>query len=181
MPQSRKRRTAKRTHTRTPLPLRQQQQESARSGERRRRVVAAVVIVALLAAGAAYFFAPSLRGGGGGAGGEVTTPSGLKYTDTVVGTGPSPRPGQTAVVHYTGTLVDGTKFDSSVDRGQPFPFVLGRGQVIKGWDEGVATMKVGGKRRLTVPSALGYGPAGRPPSIPGGATLLFDVELLDVK
>ncbi len=138
------------------------------------------LVVALLAAGAAYLFVPSLPGGGG-AGAEVTTPSGLKYTDLVVGTGPSPRAGQTAVVHYTGTLTDGTKFDSSRDTGRPFPFVLGRGQVIKGWDEGVATMKVGGKRRLVIPPALGYGAMGSPPKIPGGATLVFEVELLEVR
>ncbi|MCA1621883.1 MAG: FKBP-type peptidyl-prolyl cis-trans isomerase [Acidobacteria bacterium] len=124
-------------------------------------------------------FAPAALRGGAGA--EVTTPSGLKYTDLVVGTGPSPQTGQTAVVHYTGTLTNGTKFDSSVDRSQPYEFKLGRGEVIKGWDEGVATMKVGGKRRLEVPAALGYGAAGRPPKIPGGSTLLFDIELLNVK
>jgi peptidylprolyl isomerase len=123
-------------------------------------------------------FVPGLPGTGAGA--EVTTPSGLKYTDLVVGTGPSPRTGQTAVVHYTGTLTDGTKFDSSVDKGQPYSFPLGMGSVIKGWDEGVATMKVGGKRHLVVPPALGYGPMARP-GIPANSTLVFDVELLDVK
>lgn len=142
-------------------------------------VIAAVVIIALVAAGAAYLFAPGQSGPASGA--EVTTPSGLKYTDLVVGTGPSPRPGQTAVVHYTGTLTDGTKFDSSRDHGQPFSFVVGRGAVIKGWDEGIQTMKVGGRRRLVVPPALGYGPAGQPPKIPPNATLVFDVELLSVK
>jgi peptidylprolyl isomerase len=179
LPQSRRRHTAKRTHARAASPQqRQQRHERTRSGERRRRIIAVVVVIALVAAGAAYFFAPYLRGG---AGAEVTTASGLKYTDVVVGTGASPRAGQTAVVHYTGTLVDGTKFDSSVDKGQPYEFPLGRGAVIKGWDEGVATMKVGGKRRLVVPPALGYGAMGRPPRIPGGATLLFDIELLNVK
>jgi hypothetical protein len=177
LPQSRKRHTAKRTHTRSASPERQQ----ARAGaEKRKRIIAAVVVFALVAAGAAYLFAPGLRGGGAGA--EVTTASGLKYTDLVVGTGPSPQPGQTAVVHYTGTLEsDGTKFDSSRDKGQPYSFALGRGEVIKGWDEGIATMKVGGRRRLVVPAALGYGGRGRPPRIPGGATLVFDVELLDVR
>jgi peptidylprolyl isomerase len=86
---------------------------------------------------------------------EVTTPTGLKYTDEVVGNGPSPRNGQTVVVHYTGWLTNGTKFDSSLDRGQPFTFPLGQGQVIKGWDEGVASMKVGGKRKLVIPPELG--------------------------
>jgi peptidylprolyl isomerase len=140
--------------------------------------VALVLILALAAAGAIFLLAPRLTGPSAGA--EVTTPSGLKYTDLVVGTGPSPRPGQTAVVNYTGTLTSGTKFDSSYDHGQPYSFAVGRGAVIKGWDEGILTMKVGGKRHLVVPPALGYGPAGRP-GIPPNSTLVFDVELLDVK
>jgi len=108
-------------------------------------------------------------------------PGGLKYYDMVVGTGATPKSGQTASMRYTGTLLDGTKFDSSYDRGQaPFDFVLGQGQVIKGWDEGVATMKVGGKRRLVIPGSLAYG-ANPPPSIPPDATLVFDVELVGVK
>jgi hypothetical protein len=176
LPQSRKRHTAGRTHRRAVSP--QRQQAHATGADKRKRIVAAVVIFALVAAGAAYLFAPGLRGGG--AGSEVTTASGLKYTDLVVGTGPSPRTGQTAVVHYTGTLTNGSKFDSSRDRGQPYEFALGRGEVIKGWDEGVATMKVGGRRQLVVPPALGYGPMPRT-GIPPNSTLLFDVELLDVK
>ena len=106
---------------------------------------------------------------------------GLKYTDEQVGTGATAVAGKTAVVHYTGWLMDGTKFDSSKDRGQPFSFPLGGGQVIKGWDEGVAGMKVGGKRVLIVPPSLGYGARGVGNVIPPNATLKFEVELLDVK
>jgi peptidylprolyl isomerase len=110
-----------------------------------------------------------------------TAPSGLQYVDLKVGTGASPQTGQTAVVHYTGWLVDGKKFDSSKDRGQPFSFALGRGQVIKGWDEGVATMKVGGVRKLVIPPDLAYGARGAGGVIPPNATLTFEVELLEVR
>jgi len=112
---------------------------------------------------------------------EVTTPSGLKYTDEVIGNGPSPRNGQTVSVHYTGWLTNGTKFDSSLDRGSPFSFTLGQGQVIKGWDEGVASMKIGGKRKLTIPPDLGYGSRGAGGVIPPNATLVFEVQLLGVQ
>lgn len=108
----------------------------------------------------------------------VTTPSGLSYVDLVVGNGPQPTSGKPVKVHYTGWLENGTKFDSSVDRGEPFVFTVGAGEVIPGWDEGVMTMKVGGKRRLIVPSQLGYGAAGAGGVIPPNATLIFEVELL---
>ena len=119
------------------------------------------------------------------AGTPMTTPSGLKITDSKVGTGATPKAGQTCVMHYTGWLYEngakGAKFDSSLDRGEPFEFPLGAGRVIKGWDEGVAGMKVGGKRTLIIPPQLGYGARGAGGVIPPNATLLFDVELLDVK
>jgi peptidylprolyl isomerase len=110
-----------------------------------------------------------------------TTPSGLKYIDQKVGEGATPKTGQRVVVHYTGTLENGQKFDSSRDRNQPFDFKIGAGQVIKGWDEGLSTMQVGGQRRLIIPPELGYGPRGAGGVIPPNATLIFDVELLDVK
>ena len=115
----------------------------------------------------------------------VTTPSGLQIIDTKIGTGPSPRTGQTCIMHYTGWLYEngkkGKKFDSSVDRGEPFEFPIGTHRVIAGWDEGVATMKVGGKRTLIIPPALGYGARGAGGAIPPNATLIFDVELLGIK
>jgi len=111
-----------------------------------------------------------------------STPSGLKYYDTKIGTGPNPKIGQTVSVQYTGTLLDGTKFDSSYDHGgTPIDFPIGVGRVIAGWDEGVPTMKVGGKRRLVVPGALAYGAAPPTPTIPPNATLVFDIELVAVK
>lgn len=116
---------------------------------------------------------------------QTTTPSGLMIIDTVVGTGAAPAKGQTCIVHYTGWLykdgLKGDKFDSSVDRGEPFQFPVGKGRVIRGWDEGVASMNVGGKRTLIIPPELGYGPSGAGDVIPPHATLVFDVELLDVK
>jgi FKBP-type peptidyl-prolyl cis-trans isomerase FkpA len=115
----------------------------------------------------------------------MTTASGLQITDTVEGTGATPKTGQTCVMHYTGWLytngMKGKKFDSSVDRNEPFEFPIGKGRVIKGWDEGVSTMKVGGKRTLIIPPALGYGASGAGGVIPPNAVLMFDVELLGVK
>jgi FKBP-type peptidyl-prolyl cis-trans isomerase FkpA len=112
----------------------------------------------------------------------VTTKTGLKYEDTKVGTGPEAKAGDTVEVHYTGWLAkDGKKFDSSLDRGEAFSFKLGAGMVIKGWDEGVAGMKVGGKRKLLIPAALGYGARGAGRAIPPNADLVFEVELLKIK
>lgn len=116
---------------------------------------------------------------------SVTTPSGLKIEDNKVGDGAAPETGQICVMHYTGWLYEngqkGRKFDSSVDRGEPFEFPIGTGRVIKGWDEGVASMKVGGKRTLIIPPELGYGARGAGGVIPPNATLIFDVELLDLR
>ncbi len=141
------------------------------------RVIAIVVIVVLAVSAVAYV----LMHRGPATGAEVATASGLKYIDMVEGTGATPKKGQTVTVHYTGTLENGKKFDSSVDRDQPFEFRIGEGAVIKGWDEGLASMKVGGKRKLIIPPALGYGERGSPPNIPPNSILLFDVEVLGVR
>jgi peptidylprolyl isomerase len=122
----------------------------------------------------------ALTGCGHKTGQEVTTATGLRYIDEVVGTGEKPRLGKTVVVDYTGTFTDGTKFDSSKDNGQPYEFRLGTGTVIAGWDEGILSMRVGGKRKLIVPPNLGYGAQGKG-RIPPNATLIFEVELLGVK
>ena len=140
----------------------------------------AVFKLAVISGGAAIA-TPTL----GQTGKPMTTPSGLQIIDTKAGTGPSPKPGQTCVMHYTGWLYEngakGKKFDLSVDRGEPFEFKIGLRQVIAGWDEGVASMKVSGKRTLIIPAALGYGAQGAGNVIPPNATLMFDVELLGVK
>ena len=149
-----------------------------------RRACALPVLGAALAA-AGFLKMGATRASAQNGGRTMTTASGLKIIDTKVGTGASPKTGQTCVMHYTGWLYEngakGTKFDSSLDRGEPFEFPLGAGRVIKGWDEGVAGMKVGGKRKLTIPSKLGYGDRGAGGVIPPGADLVFDVELLKIK
>ena len=141
----------------------------------RRQTLAAAL--ALVATGASTATAQT--------GKTVTTPTGLQITDSKAGTGATPKTGQTCVMHYTGWLSDGgkkgKKFDSSVDRGSPFEFPIGMKRVIAGWDEGVATMKVGGKRTLIIPPELGYGARGAGGVIPPNATLIFDVELLEVR
>jgi peptidylprolyl isomerase len=148
------------------------------------RTLTIAFAVAIATAGVLAFVAPS------GAlaqtsGKTMTTPSGLQIIDSTVGSGASPKPGQICVMHYTGWLYEdgkkGKKFDSSVDRNEPFEFPIGQHRVIAGWDEGVATMKVGGKRTLIIPPALGYGARGAGGVIPPNATLMFDVELLGVK
>ena len=177
MPQSRKRQSAKRRRP-SPQTYSGQQPITHKGTSKKAQIIVSITILALLAAGVVYF----LTGGKGNSapGNEITTASGLKYVDLVEGTGATPKPGQTVVVHYTGKLQNGTKFESSLDTGQPVPFVIGRGKVIKGWDEGLMTMKVGGKRRLTIPPNLGYGAVSQP-KIPANSTLIFDVELLDIK
>jgi len=151
---------------------------------RRMRIFVAVLGLVTALAGALTALEPTAATAQT-AGATITTPSGLKITDSQVGTGATPKPGQICVMHYTGWLYEGgakgKKFDSSLDRGKPFEFPIGRHQVIAGWDEGVATMKVGGKRTLIIPPELGYGARGAGGVIPPNATLIFDVELLDVK
>jgi len=145
-----------------------------------------LLVVAVLAGGAMVTIAPSVSPAFAQTQAKpVKTASGLQVIDTVAGTGASPKTGETCVMHYTGWLYvngqKGTKFDSSVDRGKPFEFPIGVGRVIKGWDEGVSTMKVGGKRTLIIPPELGYGAAGAGGVIPPNATLIFDVELISIK
>lgn len=149
------------------------------------RVAAFAAFVFVTALAGVFAASTFTKGTAQAAGNSMTTPSGLQITDDKVGDGATPKPGQICVVHYTGWLYEngakGKKFDSSRDRGQPFEFPIGQHRVIAGWDEGVSTMKVGGKRTLVIPPQLGYGARGAGGVIPPNATLMFEVELLDVK
>lgn len=178
MPQSRHRKTNKaRKRPKGLYPTAKANPPSASNNAA--RTIAIVVVLALAASAVAYLIVN--RNGKGGD--EITTASGLKYTDLVLGTGAAPQTGQTVSVHYTGTLLNGKKFDSSYDHPgqQPLEFKLGTRDIIEGWNEGIATMKVGGKRKLTIPPSLAYKNFGKPPAIPPNATLMFDVELVGVK
>lgn len=162
---------------------------STRSDRARRRAaklrnqrIILVIIVLLVVAGAGYLAWSALgRGEPTSSADMITTASGLKYQDTIVGTGAEATTGSTVSVQYTGWLENGAQFDSSKTRGQPFSFTLGQGRVIAGWEEGVVGMREGGTRILLIPPDLGYGSAGIPGTIPGNATLRFEVELLDVQ
>jgi FKBP-type peptidyl-prolyl cis-trans isomerase FkpA len=166
-----------------------EKRRAARAARRRRLQIGAGALVVLLAAAILYFgFADRLNPSAPADAGfsnldveKITTASGLQIQEIAAGTGVEAKAGDSVSVHYTGWLIDGTKFDSSLDRGQPFEFVLGAGGVILGWDEGVEGMQPGGKRRLTIPAELGYGASGRGPVIPPNATLVFDVELIEIK
>jgi peptidylprolyl isomerase len=177
LPQSRHRKTNKaRKRPKGPYPA--AKAKAPTGTNRQARIIAIVIVLALAASAIIYMFANRQAA----VAPETTTASGLKYTDLVEGTGPTPRLGQTVSVHYTGKLVNGTEFDTSrKPGGQPLEFQLGTPNIIKGWNEGIATMKVGGKRTLTVPPALAYGAFGKPPKIPANSTLVFDVELMGIK
>jgi peptidylprolyl isomerase len=166
-----------------------EQRRAARAARiRNRRIVMALILLVILGLVAYVIYLavrpadpPEEAAAPAAPSGEfITTASGLQYQDVVVGTGDEAVTGSRVQVHYTGRLEDGTQFDTSRDRGQPFEFTLGAGRVIQGWDEGVPGMREGGQRTLIIPPELGYGEAGFPPVIPSNATLIFDVELVDV-
>lgn len=166
------------------MTLREKRRAERTSRIRNQRIIIGVIIIAIIAVVAFIAFRNSSGGETDSAqtpgANSVTTDSGLVYEDLVVGQGDEAQAGDTVSVHYTGWLEDGTQFDSSVDRGTPFEFNLGAGAVIQGWDEGVAGMRQGGKRRLVIPPELAYGEPGRGP-IPPNATLIFEIELLEIK
>lgn len=179
MPQSRHRKTTK-AKKRPKGPYSGAKTPASTGSNRQARIIAIVIVLALAAAAIAYLITHRSKTGGGP---EVTTTSGLKYVDLAEGTGASPQTGQTVSVNYTGTLENGTKFDSSYDHpGQkPLEFQLGTPNIIQGWNEGITTMKLGGKRKLTIPPSLAYKAFGKPPDIPPNATLIFEVELVGIK
>lgn len=179
MPQSRHRKTTK-AKKRPRGPYSAAKTSASAGRNQQAQVIAIVIVLALAGAAIAYLIMNRSKTGGGA---EVTTASGLKYVEVAEGTGASPKLGQTVSVAYTGTLENGTKFDSSYDHpGQkPLEFQLGTPNIIQGWNEGIATMKVGGKRKLTIPPSLAYKAFGKPPDIPPNATLIFDVELMGIK
>jgi peptidylprolyl isomerase len=147
------------------------------SGDQKKKLIA-IIVTAAVAAFVAVYVVSTLRNRSKAAP-EITTASGLKYQDLKVGDGASPQMGQTVSVHYIGRLENGTEFNNSYKLGRPIDFKLGR--VIEGWNEGLQTMKVGGKRKLFIPSKLAYGPRGRPPAIPPNSNLIFEIELLGIK
>jgi peptidylprolyl isomerase len=167
----------------TPKPNLREQRRAVRAARlARQRLIIIGVIVFLLVVIALVAFREQLFGSSEPQiAGMITTASGLQYEDLVVGEGAAAQSGDTVSVHYTGWLEDGTKFDSSVDRGEPLPFTIGAGEVIPGWEEGVAGMQVGGTRKLIIPPDLAYGATGYPPAIPANATLTFEVQLLEIK
>ena len=177
MPVSRNRKVHKaRKRTRVPHSAETPNPLHSPTGNNRNLRIAAAIVLILLAGGVVAFL---MYRGNTPASAEVTTPSGLKITDFKVGDGPSPKMGQTVSVHYIGRLENGTEFNNSYNMGRPAQFKLG--EVIPGWNEGLQTMKVGGKRKLFIPSNLAYGPQGRPPMIPPNSNLVFEIELLGIK
>jgi len=179
LPQSRHRKTGKaKKRPKSLYPAAKPKPLTARN--RQARVIAIIVVLVFATSAIAYLVTKRSGEAGAGAGPEVTTASGLKYIDLVEGSGPSPEPGKTISVNYTGTLQNGTVFDSSAKQGKPYSFRIGTGVVIKGWDEGLMSMKVGGKRKLTIPPSLAYRDQ-RSGMIPPNSTLIFEVELLEIK